>query len=84
MKDKNRLNMSDNSVDRLEKLKELTRVISDKYKKTEMSSEKFNWLMKHLKDTINLAKSDKCEKKDLLNMLEDIVCAVEEEDKDEQ
>ena len=79
MKDK----LFDDPARRLEKIKELSMHLSNKYKKNEISMEKFSWLMKNLKDAINMAKSGACEDNFLLERLEDLVCAVDIEEQDE-
>ena len=66
-------------IARLEKIKELSGKISKDYKDSKISAEKFKWLMKQLHEAIMQSHSDLIKKEDLLNKLQDIVCAVEEE-----
>jgi hypothetical protein len=74
-----------NYEDRLGKIKELSKKVSKDYKDSKISSEKFRWLMKHLSEAILQSKSDIVNKEDLIGKLEDIICAVsEEEESNEQ
>lgn len=76
---------NETSEQRLERLKELSELLSKRYIKNDMSVEKFKWLTNHLKDAIESAKSGKCDKENLLEKLEDLICVVdiEEEHSDE-
>ena len=47
------------------------------------SREKIDWIVRHLKDSVEMSKSHLITKQDLINMIEDIVCVVEEEDSNE-
>ena len=76
---------NNNYEDRLGKIKELSKKVSKDYKDSKISSEKFRWLMKHLSEAILQSKSDIVNKEDLIGKLEDIICAVsEEEESNEQ
>lgn len=76
---------NNNYEDRLGKIKELSKKVSKDYKDSKISSEKFKWLMKHLSEAILQSKSDIVNKEDLIGKLEDIICAVsEEEESNEQ
>jgi len=80
------MSTKDNSYEeRLGKIKELSKKVSKDYKDSKISSEKFRWLMKNLHEAILQSKSDIVNKEDLIDKLEDLVCAVsEEEESNEQ
>lgn len=73
------------SEERLERLKVLSELLTKRYIKNDVSIEKFKWLTNHLKEAIDMAKSGKCDKDNLLERLEDLICVVdiEEEHSDE-
>jgi len=76
---------NNNYKDRLDKIKELSKNLSKDYKDSKISSDKFKWLMKHLDEAIQQAKSSVVNKEDLIDKIEDIICVViEEEESNEQ
>lgn len=75
---------NETSEQRLERLKELSELLTKRYIKNDVSIEKFKWLTSHLKDAISAAKSGKCDKENLLEKLEDLICVVDVEEEIEE
>lgn len=71
------------SKERIEKIKELSKKINNTYSTHVKSREKINWIVCHLRDSVEMSKSHLITKQDLINMIEDIICVVEEEDSNE-
>jgi len=68
------------SKERIEKIKQLSKKINNTYSTHVKSREKIDWIVRHLRDSVEMSKYHLVTKKDLINMIEDIVCVVEEED----
>ena len=70
--------------ERFDRLKSIRESLCKKNEKWNEVFELRDWLINHLKDLTEQAKSDKISKEDVINRLEDLLCVVETEEEDNE
>lgn len=73
-----------NITDRLAKLRSLRENLCQKSTTWNEAFEARDWVVKNIKDVIKQGKSDKLTKQDVINKLEDFICAIEPEIEEEE